>query len=136
MAHVCFVRLTDIQGAPSSLVYGNISHSHNEDAWCSLLVGVCAQPTLVVTVSRGFPSEDALLGSSFSTIATALESVSYNSEINSELCQFALGCFQELCGFRVKKKTLVHYKIIFLLLKTFLVELKNSIYPTDTKQCA
>jgi len=72
------------QGAPSSWVYLTYSHSHT---WCSLLVGVCAQPTLVVTVSRGFPSEDALLGSSFSTKATALESFSYNSEINSELCQ-------------------------------------------------
>lgn len=88
------------QGAPSSWFYLTYSHSHTH-AWCSLLVGVCAQPTLVVTVSRGFPSEDALLGSSFSTIATALESFSYNSEINSELCQFVLK-FLQLCGFLEK----------------------------------
>lgn len=101
MAHVCFVRLTDIQNrVRQALWVTSIFHSpYYEDAWCSLLVGVCAQPTLVVTVSRGFPSEDALLGSSFNTIATALESFSYNSEINSELCQFVLRLLQELCGF-------------------------------------
>lgn len=42
-------------------------------------------PTLVVTVSRGFPSDAALLGISFRTMATvlsaALESFPYNSEI-------------------------------------------------------
>lgn len=39
-------------------------------------------PTLVVTVRRGFPSEDALLGISIRTMATglsaALESLPYN----------------------------------------------------------
>lgn len=48
-------------------------------------------PTLVVTVRRGFPSDDALLGISFRTMATvlsaALESFPYNSEINNDLCQ-------------------------------------------------
>lgn len=48
-------------------------------------------PTLVVTVRRGFPSDDALLGISFRTMATvlsaALESLPYNSEINNDLCQ-------------------------------------------------
>lgn len=42
-------------------------------------------PTLVVTVRRGFPSDDVLLGISFRTMATvlsaALESFPYNSEI-------------------------------------------------------
>lgn len=48
-------------------------------------------PTLVVTVRRGFPSDDALLGISFRTMATALsaalESFPYNSEINNDLYQ-------------------------------------------------
>lgn len=48
-------------------------------------------PTLVVTVRRGFPSDDALLGISFRTMATvlsaALESFPYNSEINNDLRQ-------------------------------------------------
>lgn len=48
-------------------------------------------PTFVVTVRRGFPSDDALLGISFRTMATvlsaALESFPYNSEINNDLCQ-------------------------------------------------
>lgn len=48
-------------------------------------------PTLFVTVRRGLPSEDALLGISFRTMATvlsaALESFPYNSEINNDLCQ-------------------------------------------------
>lgn len=48
-------------------------------------------PTLVVTVRRGFPSDDALLGISFRTMATvlsaALESFPYNSKINNDLCQ-------------------------------------------------
>lgn len=48
-------------------------------------------PTLVVTVRRGFPSDDALLGISFRTMATvlsaALESFPYNSEINNDLCE-------------------------------------------------
>lgn len=48
-------------------------------------------PTLVVTVRRGFPSDDALLGISFRTMATvlsaALESFPYNSEINNVLRQ-------------------------------------------------
>ena len=51
-------------------------------------------PTLVVTVRRGFPSDDALLGISFRTMATvlsaALESFPYNSEINNDLCQDSL----------------------------------------------
>lgn len=46
-------------------------------------------PTLVVTVRRGFPSDDALLGISFRTMATvlsaALESFPYNSEINNDV---------------------------------------------------
>lgn len=49
------------------------------------LVSAMVLPTLVVTVSRGFPSDDALLGISFRTMATvlsaALESFPYNSEI-------------------------------------------------------
>ena len=53
-----------------------------------LSVGGCVIPTLVVTVRRAFASEDALLGSSFSTMATTLESFPYNNEINSGLCQF------------------------------------------------
>lgn len=48
-------------------------------------------PTLVVTVRRGFPSVDALLGISFRTMATVLsadlESFPYNSEINNDLGQ-------------------------------------------------
>ena len=48
-------------------------------------------PTLVVTVRRGIPSDDALLGISFRTMATvlsaALESFPYNSEINNDSCQ-------------------------------------------------
>lgn len=44
-------------------------------------------PTLVVTVSSGFASDDALLGISFRTMATvlsaALESFPYNSEISA-----------------------------------------------------
>lgn len=51
-------------------------------------------PTLVVTVRRGFPSDDALLGISFRTMATvlsaALESFPYNSEINNDVGQDTL----------------------------------------------
>lgn len=54
-------------------------------------------PTLVVTVRRGFPSDDALLGISFRTMATvlsaALESFPYNSEINNDVCQDSLDNF-------------------------------------------
>lgn len=40
-------------------------------------------PTLVVTVRRGFPSEDAFLpGSSFSTMATTLSPLPYNRQID------------------------------------------------------
>lgn len=49
------------------------------------MVSKVVLPTLVVTVRRGFPSDDALLGISFRTMATvlsaALESFPYNSEI-------------------------------------------------------
>lgn len=60
---------------------------------CCLTLAVAAVvlPTLFVTVRRGLPSEDALLGISFRTMATvlsaALESFPYNSEINNDLCQ-------------------------------------------------
>lgn len=57
-------------------------------------------PTLVVTVRRGFPSDDALLGISFRTMATvlsaALESFPYNSEINNDVCQDSLDNFRAL----------------------------------------
>lgn len=40
---------------------------------------VVVMPTLVVTVKRGFPSQDAFLpGSSFSTMATTLSPLPYN----------------------------------------------------------
>lgn len=74
--------------------WANESHSANQVNWVSkwtlaLSVGVCVQPTLVVTVRRGFPSEEALRGNSFSIMATTLESFPYNSEINSEPRQCA-----------------------------------------------
>lgn len=51
------------------------------------MVSKVVLPTLVVTVRRGFPSDDALLGISFRTMATvlsaALESFPYNSEISA-----------------------------------------------------
>lgn len=57
----------------------------------TLAVAAVVLPTLFVTVRRGLPSEDALLGISFRTMATvlsaALESFPYNSEINNDLCQ-------------------------------------------------
>lgn len=57
-------------------------------------------PTLVVTVRRGFPSDDALLGISFRTMATvlsaALESFPYNSKINNDLCQDSLTTYSFL----------------------------------------
>lgn len=67
-------------------------------------------PTLVVTVRRGFPSDDALLGISFSTMATvlsaALESFPYNSEINNDLCQDSLTtqCFLTRPGHLTEKR--------------------------------
>ena len=57
----------------------------------TLGVAAIVLPTLFVTVRRGLPSEDALLGISFRTMATvlsaALESFPYNSEINNDLRQ-------------------------------------------------
>lgn len=57
----------------------------------TLAVAAVVLPTLFVTVRRGLPSEDALLGISFRTMATvlsaALASFPYNSEINNDLCQ-------------------------------------------------
>lgn len=57
----------------------------------TLRVAAIDLPTLLVTVRRGLPSGDALLGISFRTMATALsaalESFPYNSEINNDLCQ-------------------------------------------------
>lgn len=57
----------------------------------TLAVAEVVLPTLFVIVRRGLPSEDALLGISFRTMATvlsaALASFPYNSEINNDLCQ-------------------------------------------------
>ncbi len=67
--------------------------SMQRERMCCLTLEVAAVvlPTLFVPVRRGLPSEDALLGISFRTMATvlsaALESFPYNSEINNDLCQ-------------------------------------------------
>lgn len=46
-------------------------------------MSMVVMPTFVVTVARGFPSEDAFLpGSSFSTMATALWPLPYNRQID------------------------------------------------------
>lgn len=54
-------------------------------------------PTLVVTVRRGFPSEDAFLaGSSFSTMATTLCPFPYNRQIDRFIHSDAVTCFKDL----------------------------------------